>query len=137
MKNPKDFTVRLQWPPSSSTTPDVAISLTIDFDAKEVIRKCRVNGQWVKEETTKPNFPFKSNKSEQYFEVKLEVNENRFIVSFNGNYSVNMCREYPTIVCLICLKSMETFISFMLSLTLQKSIEYSFYISFSKILSNF
>ena len=84
-EDPKQFTVRLQCPPSSTTdTPDVAISLTIDFDSKQIRRKCRIDGQWVKEEEESLFFPFKRSGSKQYFELKIEINENRFIITFNG-----------------------------------------------------
>ena len=100
MQSPKEFSVRLECPPSPTTdTPNVAISLTVNFNLNQVIRKCRIDGQWIKEENENLFFPFERNNSEKYFELKIEVNENRFIISFNGIHFaeyVSRIRDYST-----------------------------------------
>jgi hypothetical protein len=84
--SPQEFNVALQCSPSSAEVPDVALSLSVLFDTNQVIRKCRIDGEWLKQETDVPFFPFKNNKSEQYFELKIEVDSNRFVITFNGIY---------------------------------------------------
>lgn len=92
----KKLEISLKCPQENDCeTPDVAISLIVDFEAQEIRSKCRVNGQWVKEEKGRDFFPLKKNKQNQYFELKISVNENRFAISFNGQHYAEYVSRIP------------------------------------------
>ncbi|XP_054159907.1 galectin-4-like [Oppia nitens] len=87
-KTPKSFQVCLQCSPNSDgQPPNVAIAITVDFDNKQVVRKSRIDNKWTKNETTLQHFPFKTNTSEQFFEIKIDIIDNRFRISVNGHHS--------------------------------------------------